>query len=114
GPALDRGPPGLTPPPEPPPTVAPPLQIAAALPTALPHTSTGALTGALTALPPAIEPRPEVIWVAPGPDPPEPLTLAPPWQSPSALPTRPTALPQTSTGALMGALTALPPRSELS
>src|ERR1700744_3912482 len=46
------------------------------------------------------------------PAPPESFTLAPPWQAPSAFPRTPSALPQTSIGALTGTFTAFPPRSE--
>src|SRR6266704_6156446 len=100
-------------------TDAPPLQPATASPSrpaALPQTSTGAPTGALTWLPPPtlwspfVGSRPLVAWpvlVDPLVDP--FVTEAPPRQPASAFPKIAMALPQASMGALIGALTWLPP-----
>src|SRR5690606_32252760 len=97
-------------------TAAPPLHPALAPPataTAVPHTFTGAVTGATTWLPPRIDPRPEVR-LPPAPEPARPLppllTAAPPLQAASEPPKTEIALPQTFTGAVIGATTWLPPR----
>ena len=95
-------------------TVAPPRQPDSAEPstaTELPHTLTGALIGALITLPPRIEPLPLLRWEVV--EAPPPVTVAPPRQPASASPRTAIALPQTLIGALIGALTALPPRIEL-
>src|SRR6202034_173967 len=78
----------------------------------LPQALTGTLTGALTWLPPPIEPSPLVCWITDEPEPPPLWTGAPATQPASARPSSATALPQTSIGALTGALTWLPPRIE--
>src|SRR5688500_16592088 len=67
----------------------------------------GALIGAITWLPPSTELLPEVrLPPAPGP---VLRTEEPPVHPASELPTRETALPQALIGALIGALTWLPP-----
>src|SRR6266568_3970803 len=99
--------------PAPPPlflTSAPPLQPASALPkiaTALPQALIGALIGAATWLPPATLLLPEVLL-----PPPLFLTSAPPLQPASAVPKIATALPHALIGALIGAVTWLPPPTE--
>src|SRR5690606_31952731 len=95
-------------------TLALPRQPAAASPriaTALPQTFTGAVIGATIWLPPRIDPRPEVR-LPPAPLPEPPTTLAPPMQAASERPSTATALPQTFTGAVIGATIWLPPRIE--
>src|SRR5579859_850241 len=95
---------------------APPLQWALAKPAtdpATPHTLTGMLTGAFTLLPEPAEMTPAL----PLPLPPLPplmtvLLAAPPSQPAFAPPSRATATPQTSTGALSGAFTLLPDSSD--
>src|SRR3981081_1633672 len=73
----------------------------------LPHTLTGTLMGRCPGLPPPTEPLPLVdqrsLWLG------TPLTAAPPSHPAAERPRRLTALPQTSTGMLIGALIWLPP-----
>src|SRR5580693_4708982 len=95
----------------------PPWQPALAKParaTETPHTFTGTLTGAFTLLPDRAEMAPALPLSLP-PAAPLPMTVllaAPPSQPAFAPPSRATATPQTSIGALTGAFTSLPDRSD--
>src|SRR5580693_2805091 len=96
---------------------APPLHPEFAKPasaTEMPHRSTGALTGTFTLLPEPTAAMPALpLWLPPlAPSPMTVLLAAPPSQPAFAPPSRATATPQTSIGALTGAFTSLPDRSD--
>ena len=78
---------------------------------------TGALIGAFTVLPDSAEMTPALPLPPDPPDPPEPamtvLLAAPPRQAALAKPTTAAAMPQTLTGALIGAFTVLPDSAEM-
>ncbi|MCK2214014.1 hypothetical protein MF672_009450 [Actinomadura sp. ATCC 31491] len=117
GAAMCRAAAYVAPPPPPPPpplcTEEPPLQPAKARPTAataLPQMLTGTVIGATTWLPPPTPASPEV-WLPPAPVP-VLCTEEPPLQPAVASPKIATALPQTFSGAEMGAVIWLPPSTE--